>query len=139
MCELGATWINQKALVPVIVPPLDYHALDSTPYRSWNQIITLDDVKDLQRIAEAMIEKGVGKVQMVRFNTRAEIFNEEILIPFVNEMSDRKVVTLEELKALEEELAEYREAIMDTEKDLAHAQKEIEALRQMKDTEEIQV
>lgn len=86
LCELGAAWVNQKALVPIIVPPLDHYALDKTPYRAWLQAITLNSLKDLGRLAEAMKEKGVGDVNIVRFQNRAEKFYEEVLVPFIKVM-----------------------------------------------------
>ncbi|WP_186320426.1 toll/interleukin-1 receptor domain-containing protein [Fictibacillus phosphorivorans] len=137
LCELGASWINQKALVPIIIPPLDYHALDGTPYRAWTQAITLNSVKDLQRIAEAMERKDVGRVRMVRFTNRAEKFFEESIIPFIQKLEKREVVTLEAVKQLKLNIEEYKIAYEEAEEELSRLKNENDALCKMKDASEI--
>ncbi|MGE6601478.1 toll/interleukin-1 receptor domain-containing protein [Lysinibacillus fusiformis] len=137
LCELGAAWINQIALVPVIIPPLDYNALKDTPYRSWVQAITLNSVKDIQRLAQAMIDKSVGTVQMVRFTTRAENFYSEVLQPFVNKMESRDIITPKAVGDLKAQMLEYQNAYQETEDELNKAKKEIAALRKMKNVDEI--
>lgn len=137
LCELGAAWVNNKALVPVIIPPLNYHALDSTPFRSWTQTITLSSVTDLMRLAEAIKSKDVGDVNMVRFSTRAETIYNEILTPYKQAMEQREVITAESVKALRKDLAEHKQAYLEAEDELTNAKKEIEELRKMKDADEI--
>ncbi|MDR3587946.1 MAG: toll/interleukin-1 receptor domain-containing protein [Desulfosporosinus sp.] len=137
LCELGAAWVNQKALVPVIIPPLDHHALDSTPYRSWVQAITLNSVKDLQRLAEAMKRKEVGNINIVRFTNRAENFYNEILSSFVKEMGQRETITVEVMKTLKLEIEEYKSAYQEAEKELDQMKKKNDALRKMKDASEV--
>lgn len=137
LCELGAAWVNEKALVPIIIPPLDHNALANTPYRSWVQSITLNTIKDLQRLAEAMINKGVGTVHIVRFNTRAEDFYEEILIPFIKDMEQREAITPTAFTRLKGERDSYKEAYIETEKELKALNIENNQLRKMKDSEEV--
>jgi len=137
LCELGAAWVNQKALVPVIIPPLDHHALDNTPYRAWLQAITLNSVKDLQRLAQSMIKKEVGEVNIVRFTTRAENFFEEILKPFVKEMEQKEEITAEYVNELKVEVRDYKSAYGEVEEELSKLKKENDALRKMKDASEV--
>src|SRR5699024_10870740 len=137
LCELGAAWVNEKALVPIIIPPLDHNALANTPYRSWVQSITLNTIKDLQRLAEAMIDKEVGTVHIVRFNTRAEDFYEEVLIPFIKDMKQREAITPTAFKRLKGERDSYKEAYIETEKELKTLNIENNQLRKMKDSEEV--
>lgn len=137
LCELGAAWVNQKALVPVIIPPLDHHALSNTPYRTWAQAITLNTVKDLSRLAEAMKKKEVGDVNIVRFTSRAESFYNVTLTPFINTMKQREKFSVEAVKELKQELAEYKAAYSETEEELTKAKEEILALRNIKDAEEV--
>lgn len=137
LCELGATWINQKALVPVILPPLDHNALQNTPFRSWMQMLILNSQQDLARLAQAMVDRKVGEVNFPRFNTRAETFIEEVLEPFKFQMENREVVSRQVVVQLKQELEQFKEAYESTEVELHSLKKQIEALRQMKDKEEV--
>lgn len=137
LCELGAAWVNQKALVPVIIPPLNHQALSNTPYRTWAQAITLNTVKDLSRLAEAMKKKKVGDVSIVRFTTRAESFYNDTFTPFIITMEQRETFSVETVNELRKELAEYKEAYSETEEELKKAKEEISVLRTMKDAEEV--
>jgi TIR domain len=138
LCELGAAWVNQKALVPIIVPPLNHSALQSTPYRTWVQVITLSTIKDLSRLAEAMIKRDVGNVNIVRFTTRSEGFYTETLEPYIKSLEQREPVTAETFNSLNLELQEFKQAYSEVEKELSIAKTEIEQLRKMKNSEEIQ-
>ncbi|OLO25322.1 hypothetical protein BTR23_24860 [Alkalihalophilus pseudofirmus] len=80
LCELGATWVNKKGLVPVIIPPLNHTALQDTPFRYWMQTLTINSIDDLSRLAQAMIDRGIGGVNIPRFNTRAKTFFNEVML-----------------------------------------------------------
>ncbi|TYS51237.1 toll/interleukin-1 receptor domain-containing protein [Bacillus infantis] len=137
LCELGASWVNKTGLVPVIIPPLNHNALENTPYSTWLQTITLNSIDDLSRLAQAMIDREIGEVNIPRFNTRAKTFFNELLIPYMNEMKDRPIVTAATVKSLMKELEEYKQALESSEKEVEEYRKENQALRSMKDAEEI--
>lgn len=137
LCELGASWINEQALVPIIIPPLDYNALASTPYRSWMQAIMLNSIEDLSRVAQAMIQKEVGHVNIVRFNKRAVDFFEETITPFIEEMKKRESVTPAGYKELKGERDAYMEAYNEAEEELKKLKRENAALRDMKNAEKV--
>jgi phage terminase small subunit len=137
LCELGAAWINDQALVPVIIPPLKHSALAATPYRAWAQTIIINDSDDLFRLAEAMIAKGVGAIQSVRFKTRAVSFCNDVLTPFVQEMKTRSIITAAAFKELQEDNASIMEAYNQTEQEIQLLKAENEALREMKDAEAV--
>ncbi|MGA4485340.1 MULTISPECIES: toll/interleukin-1 receptor domain-containing protein [Bacillus cereus group] len=139
LCELGAAWINKHALVPVIIPPLDYNALADTPYRSWLQSISLKTEDDLSRLAQFMIDKKVGKVNLPRFGTRAKMFYNETLIPFISNMEKREIIDLVLVKELRDKLNSYTEAYNMSEGELIKLREENEALRKMKDAEEVRI
>ncbi|WP_375200816.1 toll/interleukin-1 receptor domain-containing protein [Bacillus sp. RS11] len=137
LCELGATWVNQKALVPIILPPLNHSALQETPFRSWMQSLTLNSEQDLARLAQTMVDKNVGKVNFPRFNTRAKAFYNEVLEPFKVEMESREVISEALVTQLRKELKQFKEAYDEAEKESEQLRKENEALRDMKDKEEV--
>ena len=137
LCELGASWVNKKGLFPVIIPPLNHAALQDTPFRSWVQTLTINSTDDLSRLAQAMIDRGIGEVNIPRFNTRAKTFMNEVLTPFINKMKDRPIVSASTVKSLIKELEEYKEALELSEVELEKLRKENEALRSMKNAEEI--
>jgi hypothetical protein len=140
MCELGAAWVNQQALVPVIIPPLDHNALSATPYRTWMQVITLNSTRDLLRLGDFFINKNIGTgAQMVRFTSRAEELYNESVVPFISEMKKRETITPEVVKKLRQDLANIGEAYKSAEKEVAEFKSENQKLRNLKDAEEVKV
>lgn len=137
LCELGASWVNQQSLVPVIIPPLDHHALQSTPYRSWLQSITLNSKANLSELASAMTEKGIGHPNIARFNKRAEKFYTDHLTPFIQKMNEREILTPAAIKAIVEEKESLEEAFNLAEADLMKLEKENAELRKLKDAEQV--
>lgn len=137
LCELGATWINKKALVPIIVPPLDHSALQETPFRSWLQSLTLNSEQDLAKLAQAMVDRSVGSVNFPRFNTRAKTFYDEVLMPFSTKMKNKEVISERLVNQLRKDLQQFKEAYTEAEQESEQLRKENEALRNMKDREEI--
>lgn len=138
MCELGAAWVNQQALIPLIIPPLNHNALGSTPYRSWIQSITLESVADCIRLGDVINSKNIGQnVNMVRFNSRATEFYEEYVLPFIKKMERRITITPEHVKNMEQKLIEFKHAYDLVEKEVSELKSENQMLRKMKNSEEI--
>jgi hypothetical protein len=137
LCELGASWVNKKGLVPVIIPPLNHTALADTPFRTWMQTLTINSTDDLSRLAQAMMDRRIGEVNFPRFNTRAKAFFKEVLTPYISEMKDRPIVSASSVKSLMKELEQYKEALESSEEEVEKFRKENEALRSMKNAEEI--
>ncbi|MGA5715033.1 TIR domain-containing protein [Bacillus bombysepticus] len=137
LCELGASWVNKKGLFPVIIPPLNHTALQDTPFRSWMQTLTINSTDDLSRLAQAMIDREIGGVNIPRFNTRAKTFFNEVLTPFIDKMKDRPTFSASTVKSLMKELEEYKKALESSEEEVEKLRKENEALRSMKNAEEI--
>lgn len=138
LCELGATWINEQALFPIIIPNLDYRALEETPYRSVIQSITLDSINDFLRLAESMRKKGIGDFNSVRFLDRSERFLNDVVHPYSKSLEDgRENITVEMMDGLKKELREYREAFQEANDELDRLQRENASLRTLKDAEEV--
>ncbi|MDQ0896411.1 MULTISPECIES: toll/interleukin-1 receptor domain-containing protein [unclassified Paenibacillus] len=138
LCELGAAWVNQQALVPIIIPPLDHNALSATPYRTWVQALTLTTTTDLQRLGDAFTKRQIGTAaQMVRFTSRAQDFYNETLTPFIEEMKKRETITPAIVKTLRDQNAALNEAFKMTEDEVRALQSENEKLRSMKDAEQV--
>ncbi|BAH41259.1 MULTISPECIES: TIR domain-containing protein [Brevibacillus] len=137
MCELGAAWVNEQALIPIIIPPLKHSALGSTPYRSWAQSITFNSKEDIMRLAESMKDKKVGTFNSVRFNNRAEQFYNEVLSQFVEEMKSREILTPAVLKELRTENHSLIEAYNEAEEEVKKLKAENDALRSLKDAEAV--
>ncbi|KGR91349.1 hypothetical protein CD30_05900 [Ureibacillus massiliensis 4400831 = CIP 108448 = CCUG 49529] len=137
LCELGATWINQKALVPVIIPPLKHNALQNTPFSSWLQNLILNSEEDIVRLAQAMIDRGVGTVNIPRFTKRANTFYKSYLEPFKVAMQNRVVISATTVEKLQKDIEQYKEAYELAEEELDRLKEENEALRQMKNKKEI--
>ncbi|MFF6014141.1 toll/interleukin-1 receptor domain-containing protein [Lysinibacillus fusiformis] len=133
LCELGAAWINEQALIPIIVPPLNYHALKDTPYRGWAQAITLNSLEDVSRLGDAIKDKKLNRKQfnMTRFGTRAKDFYEETLIPFIEEMSKIEPVTAAAVKELREQNESLTLAYNEVEEEMKLLKTENDKIREM--------
>lgn len=137
LCELGASWVNKKGLVPVIIPPLDHNALNDTPYRGWMQALTIRSEENLLELAQGMKERGLGDVHIPRFRSRAKLFYNEVVIPYIEKVKDKPIVTASEVNKLNNKLIEYEASLDASEADLEKLRKENEELRNLKDAEEI--
>lgn len=137
LCELGASWVNKQAIIPVVIPPLNYTALSDTPYRTNLQSITLSSVEDLSRLAQAIVDRGLKAPNMVRFGTRAKEFYEGTLIPFIEEMNKIEPLTKSDFETLKKELNTYHEAYSEVEAEIEKLKKQNKLLRQMKDAVEV--
>ncbi|MFD5019976.1 toll/interleukin-1 receptor domain-containing protein [Paenibacillus sp. NPDC058367] len=140
ICELGAAWVNAANLIPLIVPPLTYKALDATPYRAVVQTISLDSKEGLTRLFDAFTERGIGTgTNMTRFLKRVDVFGEDKLKPFIEEMKKREIVTPALVKQLRAEKKAAEEAYEEVEDELTKLREENTKLRRMKDAEEVRV
>ncbi|MGP3788461.1 TIR domain-containing protein [Paenibacillus sp. 1A_MP2] len=139
LCELGAAWVNDANLVPIIIPPLDYRALDSTPYRSVIQVITLDSRDGLTRIFDSFNKRKIGRdPNLTRFLKRAEVFQTDYLEPFIIEMRAKEIVSPALVKQLRTEKESAEQAFAQADDELTRLRTENEYLRKMKDAEEVQ-
>ncbi|MBY0207076.1 toll/interleukin-1 receptor domain-containing protein [Paenibacillus cucumis (ex Kampfer et al. 2016)] len=140
LCELGAAWVNEENLVPLIVPPLTYRALDDTPYRAITQTISLGNEEGLSQLWDAFIDRGIGqKPNMTRFMSRTKTFQTTVLAPFITEMGSREVVTAGLVKELRADLDSTKGAYEEVENELDILRAENVRLRQMKDAQDVQV
>ncbi|OAS21369.1 toll/interleukin-1 receptor domain-containing protein [Paenibacillus oryzisoli] len=138
ICELGAAWVNVANLLPLIVAPLDYTALDATPYRRWLQTIQLDSEKGLSQLFDAINDRKIGSgANSTRFISRARDFRKDKLLPFIKAMNEREVVTPALVKQLRSDVGRYKEAYELAEVDEKNLREENNKLRQMKDAEEV--
>ncbi|MDN8593169.1 toll/interleukin-1 receptor domain-containing protein [Paenibacillus sp. 11B] len=140
ICELGAAWVNQANLVPLIVPPLTHRALDETPYRSVIQTISLGNRDGLTKLWDAFTERGIGQnTNMTRFLKRAEDFQTSTLEPFIEEMSTRETVTVSLVRELRKQMRSAEEAYEEVEDELTELRAENKRLREMKDANAVKV
>lgn len=137
LCELGATWVKSTDLIPIIIPPLDYRALNATPFRSVYQTVSLDSEEGLTRLYDAITTRGIGKGNVTRFLSRAKSFQERDLSPFIKDMEQREVVTPALVAQLKADVARYKEAFESSESELDQLREENEKLRLMKDAQEV--
>lgn len=138
LSELGAAWVNDKNLIPVIIPPLDYKSLDATPYRTWAQTLTLDTEQGFYRLYEAIRAKNIGTPgNIARFTSQVKAFMKNYLDPFVKDMQNREVISRELVKRIRDDLGQYKEALEQSDQELAQLKIQVAKLREMKDAEEV--
>lgn len=137
LCELGATWVKSTDLIPIIVPPLDYKALNVTPFRAVYQTISLDSEEGLTRLYDAITYRGIGKGNVTRFISRAKQFQVRDLSPFIQDMKQREDVSPALVKQLKADVERYKEAFESSESEMDQLREENKRLRLMKDAQEV--
>ncbi|MCU5742899.1 toll/interleukin-1 receptor domain-containing protein [Bacillus cereus] len=61
LAELGAAWILNHNVFPIIIPPTHYSILGKTPLGVATQSLTIKTVKDIVSIADHFRKKGFGE------------------------------------------------------------------------------
>lgn len=141
LCELGAAWVNEQNLVPVIIPPLNYNtALSETPYRSWQQTHTLDSTKAIYGLWDEFANRKIGQPGQIRsFQDRADDFYNEVLLPHVEELTKQKDDTFifEDMLQLQADNLNLNSTLMDRESEINRLVQENKALRELKNEENL--
>ena len=74
LAEMGAAWALNQAIYPIIVPPLKFNILDSTPLKGI-QAIMLNDKHHISKMYDEFHKKGiVSSIQITQFNKKLDKF-----------------------------------------------------------------
>ncbi|MDZ4454634.1 toll/interleukin-1 receptor domain-containing protein [Bacillus cereus] len=67
LAELGAAWILNHNVFPIIIPPTHYSILGKTPLGAAMQSLTIKKVDDIVRIADHFRKKGFGEYREIGY------------------------------------------------------------------------
>ncbi|VXC69257.1 conserved hypothetical protein [Bacillus mycoides] len=67
LAELGAAWILNTNVFPIIIPPTHYSILGKTPLGAAMQSLTIKTVADIVRIADHFSKKGFGEYREIGY------------------------------------------------------------------------
>lgn len=138
LCELGAAWINRSSILPVVLHSKNQRALESTPYRSVFQVLTLSSADDLMALGDAFADKGgYQKPKIISLKKRATSLWDNTIQKYLIEMNNKVVVTPEEVAKLRKELSEAQAAYEEADDKVLALEKEIKEIRNLKDAEEL--
>ncbi|PHE94731.1 hypothetical protein COF76_23270 [Bacillus wiedmannii] len=60
LAELGAAWVLNRNIYPIIIPPTDRSILGTTPLGTPTQALTINTAKDIVKIADDFRNKGIA-------------------------------------------------------------------------------
>ncbi|RWQ69852.1 toll/interleukin-1 receptor domain-containing protein [Bacillus cereus] len=108
LAELGAAWVLNSNIYPIIIPPFDRIILGETPLGTATQTLTLDTYKDLVKMVGEFANQGIGKPDDPGYVIEAA----EDLMKWINENyhpTEEKTYTKEEYLTLQKEVDKVRE------------------------------
>lgn len=135
MCELGATWVQAKEFVPLLIPPLGYSELKAV--LQGVQASKLDSQEDLDDVRDRVAALGgFTAVATPRWNQKRDEFLNR-LPAILKTIKAVTPVSLVEHQRLIKELAEYRAEYEKREQEIAELNATIDALKKTKDAKAV--
>ncbi|HDR7998335.1 TPA: toll/interleukin-1 receptor domain-containing protein [Bacillus cereus] len=126
LAELGAAWVLNRNIYPIIIPPTDRSILGTTPLGVATQALTLNTAKDIVKIADDFRKKGIADYSDIGYVSEcADDLMDWIKINCKFE-TDETVSKAEHL-ALQSELESLKETIIQKNRELVSLQSEREA------------
>lgn len=136
LSELGAAWALGKRIYPILIPPMDYNALDATPLKGVTQYVKLKDEEALFDIADDFKEMNIIKdVGSGLLRAKAKSFINDVPALCKFEKSDH--ISIEDHQKALNELEEITKNNIEQEKEIRDLKKKIEELKSAKDSKEV--
>lgn len=134
MAELGAAWVMNSSILPIVVPPYNHEALKRTPLRGVRSVRRLD--ADIDVIAEDIRQKGF-EFSIAIFNAQAKKFMDKL--PELLEKIEKPMpVSAEEHNRLIKELEVVVQKNVDMMEEFQDLQKYTKQLEEMGPSKEIE-
>lgn len=131
MCELGGTWIQAKAILPILVPPLTFSDLRAV--LSDAQALQLSSKEDLDELRDELGHLlGLKHLSTSRWNERRDAFL-VALPPILAALPDRTPTPRQVHETTVRELEACKQAQQKLSEDLRSLQQQNDALLKVKD------
>jgi len=131
LAELGAAWVLNSKIFPIIIPPFDRELIGETPLGTATQTLTLDTYQDLVKMVGEFKRQGIADYDDPAYVNQCA----EELITWIKancSFPDEKTYTKKEYSILQEKIAELdtlnREQLIEI-KRLEKNEKDILALK----------
>ncbi|MCX5814108.1 MAG: toll/interleukin-1 receptor domain-containing protein [Proteobacteria bacterium] len=132
LCELGASWILSHKIIPLLVPPLEYH--DVKAVLTGVQVLKIERKSDLNEmqneITLALNKKGKP---FARWEVKRDKFLEE-LSGYLNSCIPLKSISKKDFEIIESKYKEAVEEIKSMEEEINQKDVLIDNLKQAKDS-----
>lgn len=137
LAELGAAWVLNSNIYPIIVPPMSYSSLDTTPLKGVTQSIILNEERDLIKMKDEFQNKGIisSSIGTGRFLTRLKVFLKKL--QEIDLTTEQQFVSIEDFKKLEEQFSEVINEHANLEKEMDEHKEYIKKLEGIKDSNEV--
>ncbi|MFJ9383814.1 TIR domain-containing protein [Peribacillus sp. NPDC101481] len=136
LSELGAAWALGKRIYPILIPPLDYDELDSTPLKGVTQFIKLKDEESLFDIADDFKEMNIlGDIGTGLLRAKAISFIKDM--PELCKFNEDEHIDKHEYEKTQQEMREITENNIEQETEIRELKKKIEELKAAKDSKKV--
>jgi chaperonin cofactor prefoldin len=135
IAEMGAAWGLNQNIYPVVVEPLKYDVLGSTPLAGI-QAIKLNSDSDITKMYQEFVDKGISSsMQLVRFNKKLPNFIEQLNDVIVK--PENNYISIEEYNKINSELNEIIDENSKYEDKIKGLNQYISELENVKDKQEV--
>jgi hypothetical protein len=135
MCELGATWVLQQEIFPLLIPPLQYDDLKAV--LKGIQVGYINDSEALDNLYDILIEKEFVAKNIPRWGKKRDAFIKEIApLETHKKITGLTSVKSEVFSAINDKYNLILETNQKNEEIIEQPHNQIEELRQCKDKEE---
>lgn len=110
IAELGAAWVLNRNIYPIIIPPTDKSILGTTPLGVATQALTLNTAKDIVKIADDFRKKGIAEYSDIGYVNECA----EELMTWIKtncKFETDEIVSKDDYSSIQSEVEKLRKAI----------------------------
>jgi hypothetical protein len=134
MCELGATWIQAKTFIPLLVPPITFANLKAV--LAGMQSLRVDHIGDLDLFYETVKPMAGKNFSVLRWNLKKEEFASN-LPATLEKIAKPNVVKMENHEKLVIERNDYKKELAKLLSENSGLKDQIDKLSKVKDSNEV--
>lgn len=134
LCELGAAWILNREIFPLLVPPMEFSELKAVLRDV--QACKIDDKDALSDLRDRLEAGGFGKADSARWETKRDAFLER-LPDILKGLPTKTTIAITEHQKLEEKYKASIRTIAEHESRIAEMQGTIDKLKLVKDKDDV--
>ncbi|TAW15069.1 toll/interleukin-1 receptor domain-containing protein [Rhizobium ruizarguesonis] len=135
LSELGAAWVKSHYIFPILVPPLGYDDVKDVLLGTQVSRIT-DDIKFNELRDHLVKEVSLDAKSSTKWDVKRRAFLTKI-DPLIARVLGPTMVPAENLKAMEDKLAEAHSELDESEQEIANLRKQLVDMEQLKDRQAV--
>ena len=135
LCEMGAGWVMSHNVIPILIPPLDYSALDAV--LTGINAFKIDSATKLTEFREQIVDVlKLGAPPVARWEVKRDKFLDK-LPDLLKQIDPPEKVPLAEHKELQEKYDGAMDELKAADMEADELREQIDALKKCKDKEEV--